>query len=135
MLKPTDIRPGNIILFDHNDRRRPAVPLIRGIVEEVRKDKVVLKGDIMLGYDRIEGLPIDEDLLFILFGIDTGRFGIWGIKREDYRYVFRVYQKGEGIYLTEIKYIHEFQNIYDILTCGSKLTFTVPESPPIHPQQ
>lgn len=141
MLKPTDLRPGNIILFDHNDRRKQAVPLIRGIVEEVRKDKVVLKGDIVLGYDRIAGLPIDEDLLMKL-GFERWKEKIykkpWGKGGIEFIELF-----SDGLFYFEtgvgnsvhIEFAHRLQNIFHDITCGQELKINVPEPPPNLPQQ
>lgn len=60
-------------------------------------------------------IPLTEEWL-VRFGIDTGRFGIFGIKKIGERWMFLVYQKGVGIVVKQINYVHEFQNITFALT-------------------
>lgn len=115
------------------------MPLIRGIVEEVRNDKVVLKGDIVLGYDRIAGLPIDEDLLGKLgFDKSSNPTKTHMIKIKN-RTIFMVDFDETDIYEVKsgvvINSMHRLQNLYHDHTDGEELTFNVPEPPPIHPQQ
>jgi hypothetical protein len=62
MITKESIRPGNLILFDHNEYRKPPKPGLRGIVEEVHEDGVLFKGGFKRRFDQLSGLELTDDL-------------------------------------------------------------------------
>lgn len=141
MLKPTDIKVGNLIQYDHDERRKPPVCMQRGWVKEIHSDGVVLTNGEKRKWERTEGLPIDIDLMRKLrfYPIDDR---LWRLKagtgeiRINVNFMDGNYVSLEGCaeYKKDVKFIHDLQNIYQDQT-GELLEITVPEPRPIHPQQ
>lgn len=99
MLTKESVRPGNIILFDHNERRDPANPLIRGIVVEIHDDGVLFKGGFKRRYDQLAGLELEPEM-FEKFGLPALKNWKW------------------------FKYVHELQNWFEDET-GERLEIKV----------
>jgi hypothetical protein len=139
MIKPTDIRVGNLIQYDHDERRQPPVCMMRGWVKEIHEDGVLFTNGEKRKWERTAGLGITNEML-INIGFTLKKYAKdRGLNSDTYG----VYEKGllswddlnkhwwvcGKITVAQPLFFHHLQNLYQYLH-GEELSFTLPEATP-----
>jgi len=103
------VRKGNIVLFDNNETRRPAEPIIRGMVVGTESDKILFQGGFNRKTERCAGIILNESWLnlFAFRCVTHGLYERNGITWDIYD---RVAKYKNEVYRCE--FVHDLQNFY-----------------------
>lgn len=109
-MKIEDLRRGNLIL---TSKDKGGKIFLRAIVEEIKKDSVVVMGDRVVRIEDCEGIPLDEDWL-LKFGFEKSipMFSFY-----DKGHIRIDVKDGFGFHGVPIKTVHHLQNLYHSLMC------------------
>lgn len=120
-MKAEDLRRGNLILTSKDAGGKK---FLRSIVQEITATYVIVDGDRKVMLEDCEGISLSEEwLLKCGFERENNR---WEMYIDEFHVVFngQIFLEGTGI---DIKYVHQLQNLYYVLT-GEELKILTPVS-------
>ena len=137
-MEPTEVRIGNLILFDHHETREPANIVQIGRVTGITAQGIEFRGGIVRKLDRCAGIPLTEEWLkkhgFYESEVhengkgwrhpDTTTFELFRPNDLGYYKAVRMDRSSMICHVISghISHVHQLQNLYYALT-GTELTF------------
>lgn len=127
-MQTKDLRKGNLILFDHDVRRNPAKPMLRGVVDKVEGEKILFENGYVTHKDRCDFIKLDDAFMkhYGFIGHDLGDY--FQYEKEGFVIIKPKLQVVPGVEMDymvampkqdpplALKYVHELQN----LICSQK---------------